>query len=357
MRDASVQFNKIRKVFRDSHSNLENVAVQDFSLNIKKGEFITLLGPSGCGKTTVLRMLAGFETPTSGEILVNGKNVTDIPPNKRNLTMVFQSYALFPHMSVEENVAYGLKLRKIPKNEQADKLKRVFKMMNLIGYEKRRPFELSGGQQQRVALARAIVVEPDILLFDEPLSNLDAKLRESMRIELKNLQQKLHITSVYVTHDQAEAMALADRIVVMNKGCIEQVASPEEMYSHPASEFVADFFGAANFLKAEVLSTSSSETGLQWQNTELNLPASRSDIKAKDIVTVVARPEYLTLQQASPNATIRSTIFLGSHYEVELKTSNDQILLAKIAKDEWKPEYVSGASVQVGFKTSFLHVL
>ena len=241
-----LELRDVVKVF--SNRGKDVYAVHGVSLDIAPGEFVTLLGPSGCGKTTTLRMIAGFEDTTSGQVVLDGQNMVSLPPNKRPMSMVFQSYALFPHLSVRENIAYGLKLRHTKPEEIREQVEIALTSMNLNSLADRAPNELSGGQQQRVALARAMVMRPKVLLFDEPLSNLDAKLRVRMRLEIRRLQQRMGITSIYVTHDQAEAMTMSDRIVVMNAGTIEQVATPEEIYRRPASVFVADFIGRANFL-------------------------------------------------------------------------------------------------------------
>ena len=227
-------------------------AVDDLSLEIGKGEFFTFLGPSGCGKTTTLRLIAGFEFPTSGHIALDGRQLEQVPPNKRDMAMVFQSYAIFPHLNVFENIAYGLRIKKLSSDEIRRRVVQVMALTKLTGLENRMPNQMSGGQQQRVALARALVVEPKVLLFDEPLSNLDAKLREEMRFEIRDLQRRLNITSIYVTHDQEEALALSDRIAIMNKGRLAQLGTPEEIYERPRSKFVADFIGLANFLPAQV---------------------------------------------------------------------------------------------------------
>jgi ABC-type Fe3+/spermidine/putrescine transport system ATPase subunit len=228
------------------------VAVNDVSLSIRKGEFVTLLGPSGCGKTTILRSIAGLVQPTGGEIDVAGRRIDNIPIHKRNIGLVFQNYALFPHKSVFDNIAFGLKYRNVEKSVIAQKVKRALDMVRLPGVERKLPSEMSGGQQQRVALARAIVIEPDVLLLDEPLSALDANLREEMRTELKIIQREVGITTIFVTHDQEEALAMSDRIVVMNKGVIEQVGSPEEVYRRPESRFVASFLGQSNLLEGRI---------------------------------------------------------------------------------------------------------
>ena len=247
---ASVTLKHITKAFG------KNVVVRDVDQVIRGGEFVTLLGPSGCGKTTILRMIAGFERPTEGEIwfddrLISGGK-TFVPPEKRGIGMVFQNYAVWPHMTVSENTAYPLTIRKCPKEELKERVERALSLMNLTEYAERLPSQLSGGQQQRVALARALVAEPELLLLDEPLSNLDAKLRESMRFEIKRLQEKLGITVVYVTHDQTEAMAMSDRIFVINRGEVQQTGTPEEIYNHPVNPFVADFLGKVDFFRGEV---------------------------------------------------------------------------------------------------------
>ncbi len=227
-------------------------AVEDVSLEIGKGEFFTLLGPSGCGKTTTLRLIAGFEFPTTGRIILDGRQLEAVPPNNRDMAMVFQSYAIFPHLNVFENIAYGLRIKKLANDEIRRRVAQIMALTKLTGLENRMPNQMSGGQQQRVSLARALVVEPKVLLFDEPLSNLDAKLREEMRFEIRDLQRRLNITSIYVTHDQEEALALSDRIAVMNRGKLAQLGTPEEIYERPRSKFVADFIGLANFLPARV---------------------------------------------------------------------------------------------------------
>jgi iron(III) transport system ATP-binding protein len=230
----------------------EVVAADDVSLGIEKGEFVTLLGPSGCGKTTTLRLIAGFEFPTAGHILLDGRRLNDVPPNRRDMAMVFQSYAIFPHLNVYDNIAYGLKVKKVPPAEIKRRIEQVLHLTKLTGLEKREPNQISGGQQQRVALARALIVEPKVLLFDEPLSNLDAKLREEMRFEIRDLQKRLGITAIYVTHDQEEALVMSDRIAIMNKGRLAQVGTPEEIYERPRSRFVADFIGLSDFIPARV---------------------------------------------------------------------------------------------------------
>ena len=247
-----VRLDHISKIYTDPKTGRPFYAVKDVSLDIEPGSFVTLLGPSGCGKTTTLRMIAGFESPDEGEIYLGQEPINALTPNKRDTAMVFQSYALFPHYNVFDNVAYGLRLRKVPKAEIDRRVAAILELVELSGMESRMTNQLSGGQQQRVALARAMVVEPGVLLFDEPLSNLDAKLRVSMRTEIRRIQQTLGITAVYVTHDQAEAMAISDKIIIMNRGVVAQMGTSEEIYQHPNSEFVADFIGEVNFLSGDI---------------------------------------------------------------------------------------------------------
>ena len=248
----SVTLEHISKIYQDPKTGKNFKAVDDVTLHIEPGAFVTLLGPSGCGKTTTLRMIAGFESPDEGCIRLGGEVIDGLTPNQRDTAMVFQSYALLPHYNVYDNVAYGLKLRKVPKDELDRRVRAMLELVALSGMESRMTNQLSGGQQQRVALARALVVEPGVLLFDEPLSNLDAKLRLQMRVEIRRIQQAVGITAIYVTHDQAEAMSLSDHIIIMEKGVVAQVGTPREIYYHPVSEFVADFIGEANFLPGRV---------------------------------------------------------------------------------------------------------
>lgn len=242
-----VRLENVSKMFGDQRG------VENVDIDIKPGEFFTFLGPSGCGKTTTLRMIAGFYFPTKGKIYFDQRDVTSLQPDKRNIGMVFQNYALFPHMTVFENIAFGLEVRKLSKSVIKQKVEQAQKLVHLDGYGNRKITELSGGQQQRVALARALVIEPSILLLDEPLSNLDAKLREETRLEIKRLQVELGVTTVYVTHDQTEAMAMSDRIMVMNKGIVQQIGTPQEIYNHPVNHFVASFIGEANILEGEIV--------------------------------------------------------------------------------------------------------
>ncbi len=284
-------------------------AVNDVTLEVGAGRLVTLLGPSGCGKTTLLRMIAGFEEPSSGDILFGERRMNEVAPNKRDTAMVFQSYAVFPHLDVAENVAFGLRLRKLPEAEIRERVGRVLEQTGLAPYAKRAPNQLSGGQQQRVALARCIVMEPRVLLFDEPLSNLDAKLREQMRVEIRDLQQRIGITSIYVTHDQVEAMSISDQIVVMKAGVVEQMGSPHEIYARPASRFVADFIGKANFVPATVTGPDS----IDMAGIRTALPDT-GGLAAGEAATAVLRPESIRLgRDPGPyRGTVRRVMFLGN---------------------------------------------
>lgn len=295
-------------------------AVDGVNLTIQPGEMVTFLGPSGCGKTTTLRMVAGFEMPSSGQIFIGNEDVSTKAPNERDTAMVFQSYALFPHMTVEENVGYGLRFRKVSKAEAAERVQRIMDLVGLKGLGKRAPGQLSGGQQQRVALARALVVEPQVLLFDEPLSNLDAKLREYMREEIRRVQQELGITAIYVTHDQSEAMALSDRIVVMNAGRIEQVGSPQEIYLRPATRFVADFIGKVNFLPCKVLRRENGSAVVESFGRQITVhDAPKIDGEA----SLVVRPEAMFLEkEAGIPVSVVSRVYLGSAMEYRVKLPN-----------------------------------
>jgi len=290
----SIRTEDLTKVFG------EVVAVDHVNLEIKHGEFFTLLGPSGCGKTTFLRCIAGLELPEEGKIFFDDQDVTEVPPHLRNTGMVFQNYALWPHMSVFDNIAYGLKIRKVPKDEIERRVKEVLKLVKLEGLENRTPHQLSGGQQQRVALARALVINPKVLLFDEPLSNLDAKLRVEMRAELKKLQRDLGITAIYVTHDQEEAMSISDRIAVMNRGKIMQVGTPKEIYKNPRNEFVARFIGQGTFLEGEVIGSEKDLLKVRLKTNDKEILATSShpslDISQGDRVLVMIRPESFTLE-------------------------------------------------------------
>jgi iron(III) transport system ATP-binding protein len=338
----SVRLVEITKEFKDmDREGGTLVAVRDLSLEVLDGELVTLLGPSGCGKTTTLRMIAGFEVPTSGEIWIGNKNVVNDPPNKRDTSMVFQSYAIFPHMSVEQNVGFGLELKGYPKDTIRQESRRIMEVMGIAELAHRRPDQLSGGQQQRVALARAIVNKPSVLLFDEPLSNLDAKLREQMRVEIRRIQQNFKITSIYVTHDQAEAMTVSDRIVVMNKGSIMQVGSPFEIYSRPANRFVADFIGKVNLFPVKVDSIQSDRylvsdsKGRQWCAA-----SAAPGIQIGETVWFMVRPESLVVEKTDrPGAksenlfvlasgVVEKAVYLGATVDYDIAASFDRPVFA-----------------------------
>ena len=266
-----VQINKLTKKFED------NVAVNGIDFKINSGEFFSILGPSGCGKTTTLRMIAGFVMPTAGEIFIGNNDITFQAPEKRNIGFVFQNYAIFPHMNVFENISFGLKMRNIDQKQINEKVKIALEQVNLIGYETRYQRELSGGEQQRVALARVLVTEPQILLLDEPLSALDKKLREEMKIWIKELQKKLKITTVYVTHDQSEALTMSDRIAIMNKGNISQIGTPDDIYEKPQNTFVADFIGTSNFINLKLINSSSGKSKVSFSDIEFEIDSDFND--------------------------------------------------------------------------------
>ena len=317
-----VKLVNLAKSFPVFGKNEEFFAVDHINLEVAPGEMVTLLGPSGCGKTTILRMLAGFEVPTEGSVIIGDQTVNTIPPNKRNVGMMFQSYALFPHMSVFENIAYGLKLKKLPKAEIEEKVSSVMELMKIEEFASRMPNQLSGGQQQRVALSRAVVTEPSILLFDEPLSKLDAKLREYMRDELRNIQQRVGITSIYVTHDQTEAMAISDKVVIMRAGKIEQEGSATEIYTNPSNKFVADFMGSANFVSATV----TKKGGDAWKalilGQEFSLPVP-SNPNAEKYVCML-RPESASIStEGKIKALVKSRTYLGQVIQYVLEVNGE----------------------------------
>ena len=308
-------------VAKDFHSGGEVIAaVRTMDLQINEGEFFSMLGPSGCGKTTTMRMIAGFEEPTTGTVWLHGKDVTTDPPNKRNVNMVFQSYALFPHMTVFENVAFGLRRRQVPKDEITAKVGEMLEIVDLTGRENRRPRELSGGQQQRVALARALVNHPRALLLDEPLGALDLKLRQAMQVELKRIQREVGITFVYVTHDQGEALTMSDRIAVMNDGLIEQLASPREIYEHPASRFVAGFIGTSNLVTGTAARVSDAHALIEVSADErIVVPVRDLPIAPGDGLEVTIRPEKIDLTSERPpggtcalRGTVSEVVYLGT---------------------------------------------
>jgi spermidine/putrescine transport system ATP-binding protein len=307
------------------------VAVQKMDLEFEEGTLVTLLGPSGCGKTTILRMIAGLESPTEGDIFIKGKRVNDIPIHKRNLGMIFQNYALFPHKTIFDNVAFGLKYRDVPKNEVEGKVKKALEMVRLPGVENRMPSQLSGGQQQRIAMARAIVIEPDVLLMDEPLSALDENLREEMRREIDNLQQLLGVTTVFVTHDQREALSMSDKILVMNDGLKQQEGSPEEVYNFPENHFVADFLGHSNFFEGHVSGQTTDMVSIQLKDGNTFQVKHPGEWRNGDPVELVVRAQNLKVspKEIAPseeemnvfNGIVKDRSYMGGEvsYFVELE--------------------------------------
>lgn len=303
--------------------------VKKLSLDIKEGEFLTLLGPSGCGKTTTLRMIAGFSEATSGQIMLEGVDVSGLKPNERNVNTVFQNYALFPHMNVEDNIAFGLVEKKVPKAEIKERVSEMIKLVQLEGLEKRKPAQMSGGQKQRVAIARALINKPRVLLLDEPLGALDLKLRKQMQLELKHLQQKLGITFVYVTHDQEEALTMSDRIAVMHEGVMEQIGTPDEVYNHPKTKFVASFVGESNILESYVRS-------VDGDLLHIDLEAGKAALHAKgfgveEMIYICVRPENVMLSETPVNhfsirGKVIEHIFAGSVVKTEVELLTGQVL-------------------------------
>jgi iron(III) transport system ATP-binding protein len=354
-----VALEKVTKVFRDPKSGHDVVAVNGADLQIANGELVTLLGPSGCGKTTTLRMVAGFELPTRGRILIGGNDVTFLPPNKRETATVFQSYGLFPHLDVYENVAYGLRIRRVGAEELDRRVKEALGLVGLSELAHRAPSRLSGGQQQRVALARSLVVEPQVLLLDEPLSNLDALLREQMRVEIRRIQKSLGITAIYVTHDRVEAMSLSDRVVVMKGGVIRQVGSPSEIYGRPDSRFVAGFVGKVAFFPVTVESIEGELARCSLAGNTVAAASRAPGVASGSRALLMARPESLRL--ADPGAgvcdgTVSTNVYLGSSVECYVKTSYGEVL---VEIDDPTPARIrkEGSRVSIAFDPARVRVL
>ena len=329
-RSSGVILKDVTKIFRQPDTGKDFVAVDHINLEILDGEMVTLLGPSGCGKTTTLRMISGFEYPSSGSVFIGDRDVAKVPPNKRGISMVFQSYALFPHMNIWENIAYGLRVAKRPTEEVIARTNDVIELMQLKGMEKRFPNQLSGGQQQRVALARAVVIEPSVLLFDEPLSNLDAKLRESMRDELRALQKRLGITSLYVTHDQSEAMAISDRVVIMKDGIICQQGTPTEIYEQPSSRFVANFIGKANFIDGTYKGRSGNAALVMVCGKTFTIPApgKMEGIADGGACCLAVRPESVLLgKEGALGGVISRATYYGAKVEYEVMMQDKPIIV------------------------------
>ena len=351
----SVSVKNLVKIF-DGSGGKKVTAVDNVSLTIEPGEFVTLLGPSGCGKTTILRMVAGFETPSGGDVLIGEERVNTLTPDRRDTAMVFQSYALFPHLNVFENIAYGLKIKKMKTDDIRAKVKEILGLVGLADLEGRSPNQLSGGQQQRVALARALVMEPSVLLFDEPLSNLDAKLRIHMRREIRKIQRQFGITSIYVTHDQAEAMSMSDRIIVMNKGIVEQMGTPKEIYATPASQFVADFIGTANIVPAHVIALNSGLAEISSLGATFHVKTKLA-LNPGDPVKLIVRPEAVKLsRQAGIPAEITSSVFMGSYQDYLIDSHGQTMLL--VDQDPANHEtFDSGEQVFLVIAPNSLHIV
>lgn len=348
-KDIAVRLDGVSKRFGTS------VALDEAWLTIGRGEFMTLLGPSGCGKTTLLNLVAGFLAPDQGEIFIDGALVTDVPTFERNTGIVFQNYALFPHMSVANNVAYGLKARGMAKDEIQARVAEILTMMKLTGFEDRRPRQLSGGQQQRVALARALVIQPKVLLLDEPFSALDKNLRASMQVEVKEIQRKLGVTTIFVTHDQSEALSLSDRIAVMSGGRICQIDTPEQLYRKPAARFVASFIGEGSLLRARLESIDTEHARVTIGNTTISVPAKPlTDLSPGTMVDLFIRPEQLRVVASGETGAFRGTvgasIYQGGHVDLYIdapETAGARVLMRLNARDgaaAWR----SGAKIEIG---------
>ena len=339
-----VDIKGVNKIYGTNH------VVKDLNLLVEEGEFLTLLGSSGCGKTTTLRMIAGFEEPTTGSITVEGEPIEDKEPYERNVNTVFQSYALFPHMTIYDNVAYGLKMKKVPKKEIKERVLKMLEMVQLSGFEKRYPSQLSGGQKQRVAIARALINRPKVLLLDEPLGALDLKLRKQMQLELKRLQKKLNITFIYVTHDQEEALTMSDRIAIMHDGVMDQIGSPTEIYERPATKFVATFIGETNVFDGTIRSIEGGKAVIGIENGEVTSSGSVEEGDGKntgfavnEFVTVSVRPEKMhfspkPVEGFTVPAVVRDYIYVGSVLKcIAVLPNGNEIKMEKLAGEELPP--------------------
>ena len=351
-----VRLEHVSKIYKDPKTKKDFYAVHDTTLEIEPGSFVTLLGPSGCGKTTTLRMIAGFESPDEGEIYLGNEAINELTPNKRDTAMVFQSYALLPHYNIFDNVAYGLKLRKMDKETIRTKVTNILGLVGLEGMEARMTNQLSGGQQQRVALARALVLEPGVLLFDEPLSNLDAKLRVTMRTEIRRIQQEAGITAVYVTHDQSEAMAISDKIIIMEKGIVAQMGTPQEIYYHPSRELVADFIGEANFLRGSLISKDGNDGVAKISGMKVDVK-DVGKFSVGDNCTLVLRPESAVIAEKGqlPCRVILSC-FMGSDQNYHVMVGDTMVKITDFNPKN-KKVYEVGDQAFVAFDPQNVHVL
>lgn len=341
MENYVIELENVTKSFGD------NVILKDFDFKVKKDEFLTILGPSGCGKTTILRLIGGFEEPDEGKILFNGEDITNKEPYERKINTVFQKYALFPHMNVYNNIAFGLNIKKMDKKIIKEKVKEVLKLVNLVGFENREIESLSGGQQQRIAIARALVNEPEVLLLDEPLGALDLKLRQAMQIELKRIQKSVGITFIYVTHDQEEALSMSDTVVVLNNGEIQQMDSPLNIYNEPKNAFVADFIGESNIIKAKMLSD------FKVRFLDYDFPCVDKGFKDMEDVEVVVRPEDVLLvdENYQIEGTVTSLVFKGVHYEMTVDVDGYSMLVQSTEKRE------VGEKTGIIVKPDLIHVM
>lgn len=341
MENYVIELKNISKSFGD------NVILENFDFKVKKDEFLTILGPSGCGKTTILRLIGGFEEPDEGQILFNGEDITNKEAYERRINTVFQKYALFPHMNVFDNIAFGLKIKKMDKKVIKEKVSEVLKLVNLSGFENREIESLSGGQQQRIAIARALVNEPDVLLLDEPLGALDLKLRQAMQIELKRIQKSVGITFIYVTHDQEEALSMSDTVVVLNNGEIQQMDSPINIYNEPKNAFVADFIGESNIIKGRMLED------FRVRFLDYDFPCVDKGFKANEDVEVVVRPEDVLLvdENYQIEGTVTSLVFKGVHYEMTVDIDGYSMLVQSTEKRE------VGEKTGIVIKPDLIHVM
>ena len=357
MKNSSVRFVNISKHFGST------VALDNLDLNVEPGEFCTLLGPSGCGKSTTLRILGGFESPTKGQVFLDDENVTNTPPNQRNVNMVFQDYALFPHMTAGNNIAFGLELKGKSKTETTERVEELLKFLELEGFKDRKPDELSGGQRQRVALARSLAPDPKVLLLDEPLGALDAKLRKQVQIELKDIQKQTGKTFVFVTHDQEEALTISDRIVVMKEGRLEQSGTPKELYSQPESCFVAEFIGETNMLSCDITGAENQQVFFEWHGHNLSGKcwSGNPEIGQKAIVAI--RPENIDCSATKPRgeksveARVIQRIFKGSYTTFKLAVGNDHIVELKVSMDGRHADSIVDDKLWFTLESSFLSVL
>lgn len=341
MKNYVIELKNISKSFGD------NVILENFDFKVKKDEFLTILGPSGCGKTTILRLIGGFEEPDEGQILFNGEDITNKEAYERRINTVFQKYALFPHMNVFDNIAFGLKIKKMDKKVIKEKVKEVLKLVNLVGFENREIESLSGGQQQRIAIARALVNEPDVLLLDEPLGALDLKLRQAMQIELKRIQKSVGITFIYVTHDQEEALSMSDTVVVLNNGEIQQMDSPINIYNEPKNAFVADFIGESNIIKGRMLED------FKVRFLDFDFPCVDKGFKVNEDVEVVVRPEDVILvdENYQVEGIVTSLVFKGVHYEMTVDIGGYSLLVQSTEKRE------VGEKTGIIIKPDLIHVM